>query len=150
MHARTRRGLILALLGTAVFAAPALAAIGTAPEKGKTYSGDVQKTGSPYPISFKVSKSGKSVSHFKLEGFVFYCSGGGFPTVEKGKPARVSSTGTFKASLPLVFTPTGKHEGAVVVTGKFGSGGSEKGEVITKFKGNKPCSGKSPYTTTAS
>lgn len=152
---RVRLGAITAL-ATVCIAAPVLAAELGKPEKGKTYSGNIRKTEAGVktniPISFKVARTGKSVSKFKFS-YPAYCQGGGFPTM-KSRSAPISRQGTFTAKLPLttVLPPAGKPAGHVTVTGKFGSGGKESGKVITDIKNSrfpKTCNGSSPYSTKA-
>lgn len=140
----------LAALVTLAAAVPAIAAVGARPEKGKTYSGVIRRTSTvKEPISFKVSRTGRSVKDFKFS-YPVYCQGGGFPGM-KSRPATISRKGSFTAKLPLktIIPPRGRPDGTVIVTGKFGRHGSEKGEVITKLKHGTTCNGKSSYSTKA-
>ena len=135
-------------MATVGVAAPALAATAAKPEKGKTYSGNINKSTTKLPISFKVSKTGKSVSKFKLsDGPPFYCQGGGFAT--KSASAQISAKGSFTANLEIYFIPTKKKMGTLKLTGKFARGGKEKGMAITQGFKIKSCDGKSPYSTKA-
>lgn len=143
---------ILLLLSLAICAA----ALAAHPLKGKTYTGTINQVFNgqvvnEYPFSFSVSKTGSKVMKFTVPTSVpIYCEGGGFGGASGGS-ATVTKAGTFKAKVPIIFTPTHEHQGFVTITGKFGKKGTESGSVSTEFaKGNlKSCNGTSRYTTTA-
>ncbi len=142
---------ILVLLSLAICAA----AIAAQPLKGKTYAGTINqlfngKVVNEFPFSFSVSANGKKVKRFSLASVPIYCEGGGFGGVSGGS-ATVTKAGTFKAKLPIVFTPTHEHQGFVTITGKFGKSGTESGSLSTEFAkaSVKSCDGSSRYATTA-
>jgi hypothetical protein len=143
------RAVALAVLASLAIAGTALAALAVKPEKGKTYSGTIKRYRTP--ISFRVSRTGKSVSNFKIKYAPFiFCQGGGVKM--KNRSARVSASGTFMAKLPL-YTIGGAPEGQMTVTGKFAKGGKEAGKVTVAMKVVPPgssCNGSSPYSTKAS
>jgi hypothetical protein len=140
----------LALLGLTICAA----ALAAHPVKGKTYSGTINqafngKVVNQFPISFSVSTTGTKVMKFTLPSNVpIYCEGGGFGGASGGS-ATVSKAGTFKAKLPIIFTPTHEHQGFVTITGKFKAKGAESGSISTEFTKVKSCDGTSQYTTKA-
>jgi hypothetical protein len=138
----------LAVAAGLAMAATALAVSSAQPEKGKTYSGTIKRYGTP--ISFKVSKTGKSVGHFKIQAAPFiFCQGGG--AVVKARSAAVSSTGTFKAKLPIKDL-NGHSDGHMTVAGRFAQGGKETGQVRVAMKAVAPgstCNGSSSYATKA-
>lgn len=142
------RVVALAALAGLTVAGTALAAVGVQPEKGKTYSGTIKRFGTP--ISFSVSKTGKSVSHFKIKFAPFiFCQGGG--VTMKSRSARVSGSGIFKATLALE-TIGGKPDGNMTVSGKFAKGGKETGKVTVAMNAVLPgssCNGASAYSTKA-
>lgn len=135
------------LLGSAI--APA-----AQPAKGKAYSGQVNfvvggMVVNTYPISFKVSGNGKKVGQFSLpEGYPIYCEGGGFGTAQKAT-AKITSNGTFRAKLPILFEPTNQDQGFVEISGKFGAKKHESGTVTTDFTKSSTCNGASKYKTQA-
>ena len=144
-----KRILCLTVVAALVAAAVAMAA---KPVKGATYTGTIVRSvgNSSFPISFKVSKNGKTVSGFKLANdYPIYCQGGGFPTLGTGRAAKISKKGTFMEKLPLksVRSP-GTGEGSVIITGKFAGHGSVSGKVKTDIGGTtfKNCNGTSPFT----
>jgi hypothetical protein len=132
----------------------ALAATGVAfaakPVKGATYTGTIQRYVT-FPISFKVSKNGKKVSHFKLVGgYPLYCQGGGFPNLTGAGSGSVSKKGKFTAKLPVtekVIKPLGRA-GFVIITGKFGAHGTVSGKVKTDItdKSFKTCDGSTGWS----
>jgi hypothetical protein len=142
------RVVALSALAGLTIAGTALAAVAAQPEKGKTYSGTIKRYGTP--ISFSVSNTGKSVSHFKIRYAPFiFCQGGGV-TMKSGS-AGVSGTGTFKATLPLS-TIGGNPDGHMTVTGKFAKGGREAGTVTVAMNVVLPgssCNSSSAYSAKA-
>lgn len=140
-----RRALGLLVLPIALLGVAAMA-MAAKPVPGATYAGNISQSPNTYPISFKTSSSGKKVSKFSLpSGYPIYCQGGGFGS-PKSKSAKVSNKGKFTAKLPLIFAPTHQNQGKLIVTGKFGKHGTEKGTAITKFKTTHSCNGTSKYT----
>lgn len=140
------RVVAVAVLASLTIAGSALAAAAAKPEKGKTYSGTVKRFGTP--ISFRVSKTGKSVSHFRIQDAPFiFCQGGGV-NPPRSRSARVSSNGTFKVKLPLKQVD-GKPAGHMTVTGKFAKEAKEAGNVTVVIKHVASCNGSSPYSTKA-
>jgi hypothetical protein len=126
-------------------------ALAAKPVKGATYSGSITRGvgTTTFPISFKVTKSGKHVSNFKLaNAYPVYCQGGGFPTMGAGGFGRITKKKTFSVNLPLTNFMTKKPEGSIVVSGKFGAHGSASGKVKTAITGTfgKSCNGTSPFT----
>ncbi len=140
-------GLVLVLGGLLLTAAFAFAA---KPAKGKTYSGVIRVNATVRdPISFKVSSSGAKVIKFSFpSGYPIYCQGGGFG-IPQTSSARISNRGTFKAKLPIVFTPTHTRQGFLKVSGRFRSHKREKGRVVTDFTHSPSCNGTSKYATRA-
>jgi hypothetical protein len=142
------RAVALAVLAILTVAGTALATVAAKPEKGATYRGTIKRYGTP--ISFTVSKAGKSVSGFKIRDAPFiFCQGGGLTM--KSRSAAVSTSGTFKATLPLQ-TSGGKPDGQMTVTGSFANGGKEAGHVTVAIKQVPPgssCNGNSSYSTKA-
>jgi hypothetical protein len=138
---------VLVLAGLLVIPAPASA---VHPAKGKTYSGEIKQSVTvQFPISFKVSSTGKSVSKFRLpNGYPVYCQGGGFGSAHSRR-AKISRRGTFRAKLPIIFAPTHQHQGFLKVTGKFRSHKRETGKVVTGFTNGSSCGGSSKYSTRA-
>jgi hypothetical protein len=152
---RRRRALALPvlILPSLIICAAAIAA---QPLKGRTYAGTINqvfngKVVNEFPFSFGVSANGKKVKKFNLGASVpIYCEGGGFGGASGGS-ATVTKAGTFKAKLPIIFTPTHEHQGFVTITGKFGAKGTESGSLSTEFANAKikSCDGTSRYRTTA-
>lgn len=142
------RVVAFAALAGLTIAGTGLAAVAAQPEKGKTYSGTIKRYGTP--ISFSVSKTGKSVSQFKIKYAPFiFCQGGG--VTMKSRSGLVSGSGTFKATLPL-YTIGGKPDGQMTVTGKFAKGGKEAGKVTVAMNAvlsGSSCNSSSAYSTKA-
>ncbi len=138
----------LAVVAILTIVGSALAATAAKAEKGKTYRGTIKRYGTP--ISFRVSKTGKRVSNFKIKFAPFiFCQGGG-ETIRSGS-ASVSGNGTFAAKLPI-YTLTGTTDGHMTVTGKFAKEGKESGKVTVAMNVVLPgssCNGSSAYSTKA-
>ncbi len=154
---RSERSYVIGLVSTLLLGVLILSsAVATAahPARGLTYSGKIKRVFKGKivytdRISFKVSSNGREVAQFKLpQGYPVYCQGGGFGTTQNAK-AKVKSSGTFKAKLPIYFEPTKDHEGFVNVTGKFGAKKSVSGTVMTDFTKSKTCNGTSKFAGTA-
>lgn len=138
----------LAALAGLTIAGTALATVGAQPERGKAYSGTIKRYGTP--ISFRVSETGKWVSHFKIKNAPFiFCQGGGVTMTSRS--ARVSGNGTFTATLPL-HTIARHLDGHMTVTGEFARGGKEAGRITVAMEAALPgssCNGSSAYSTKA-
>jgi hypothetical protein len=143
-----RRALGVIVVGALVAAIGATAAIAAKPIRNATYSGLISHTSNvTYPITFKVSASGRRVSDFTLsDSYPIYCQGGGFGAVQAAS-GKVSKHGKFRVRLPIYFAPTHEHQGFVLVTGTFGRQGRESGKVTTDFTHVASCNGTSRYTT---
>jgi hypothetical protein len=127
--------LTLALTATALAAGPL---------KGRTYEGGVPTSGisseghhrltlhAGGTISLRVSGNGSTVTvHFSSASPVLYCNTQKKLQVQKPKPARISSSGSFKASIEERFTAgPGAPSIVQVVSGRF-SGGSVSGTIDT-------------------
>ena len=146
---RVRPVALAVALASLTTAGSAVAALAAKPAKGKTYSGKIERYGTP--ISFTVSRTGKSVSSFKVKYAPFiFCQGGG--VTMKSRSARVSGDGTFTDELPL-YTVGGTPDGHMTVTGTFAKGGKEAGKIRVELKVVLPgssCNRSSPYSTKAS
>lgn len=146
---RVRPVALAVVLASLITVGSAVAALAAKPTKGKTYSGKIERYGTP--ISFRVSRTGKSVSNFKVKYAPFiFCQGGG--VTMKSRSARVSGNGTFTDALPL-YTVGGTPDGHMTVTGTFAKGGKEAGKVTVELKVVLPgssCNRSSPYSTKAS
>ena len=138
--------------GGIVFAVAAIIAIvgiahAAAPVKGSKYSGQVTKT-TFLKVTFKVSSSGKKVTSLRVTpSLPNSCGYGGPEPRHASKSARIKH-GKFTAKV------TDKLVGGAVattatVTGKFQSGGKEKGTIRSVSSGNKSCNGSFAYTTTS-
>ena len=146
---RLRPVALAVVLASLITAGSAVAALPAKPAKGKTYNGKIERYGTP--ISFTVSRTGKTVSNFKVKYAPFiFCQGGG--VTMKSRSARVSGNGTFTDELPL-YTVGGTPDGHMTVTGTFAKGSKEAGKVTVKLKVVLPgssCNRSSPYSTKAS
>jgi hypothetical protein len=146
---RAHRALLLAAGILVLAAATALA---TAPVRGAKYTGLIKRYYhgtllTTFPISFNVSKNGKKVSDFVFKAaYPIYCQGGGFGS-PRSRSAAVSSKGTFKVKLPLIFAPAhNQNQGNLIVTGTFRKHGNVTGTVTTAFRSAKVCNGSSKYS----
>jgi hypothetical protein len=143
----------------AIAAALSLAASATAyagAVGGKTYTGSVPTTGirkesghrvalnAGGSIQLKVARNGRTVTvHFSSAYPVLYCFGTKTLKVQTTKPARISSSGSFTASIAERFQPGPGLPGIVqVVTGRF-SGGSASGTIKTQAA---QCSGSTSFS----
>jgi hypothetical protein len=156
MTNRAHRTLMVSAALTFVLTATALAA---GPLKGKTYEGSVPTSGTSSEghhrvrlhaggtISLRVSSNGSTVTaHFSSSSPVLYCNTQKKLQVQKPKPARISSSGSFKASIEERFA-AGPGAPAIVqvVEGRF-SGGSVSGTIDTEAG---ECSGVSTFSAKA-
>ncbi len=119
------------VLGIAVLAALATAAVAFAagPKKGATYSGKTVQ--GKQPIALKVSKNGKSVT-ISVQVAPFYCEGGSAGEKQITTPATIAKDGSFSGSIAYEFVPTHTTTARLYVTGKF-SGKSVKGNARSVF-----------------
>ena len=138
------------LLTVIVVLAVSGAALAARPHRGATYTGRIERASNvTFPISFTVSKNGKKVSSFRLpDSYPVYCQGGGFPALGNGGSGAVGKKGTFTVKLPLRNVRTNAAEGSLIISAKFGAGGSASGKVKTDITGSafKTCNGSSPFT----
>lgn len=150
-----KRVVCLTVIAALAAASIALAAKRAQPVKGATYTGDITRViksagktfKSTFPISFKVSKSGKKVSGFTFtSNYPIYCQGGGFGSPQ-ATTGRISKKGGFTVKLPLYFAPEHSHQGFLIVSGKFGKHKKESGTVKTDFTTSHTCNGTAKYTT---
>lgn len=130
---RIRRALAVAgVLTLAAALSTAAVALATAPKKGWTYT--TPSTAKVF-VSFKVSSTGKQVTHLNA-GDAVKCKGsaGGFPTAKPGS-GKINH-GTFKVVLRLYPPgPNAKAAGTDTVTGTFAKGGKATGTVRTYLNG---------------
>jgi hypothetical protein len=143
-----RRILALAVL-PALLLTLAAVALAASPVKGAKYAGSltISKAES---VTFKVSPSGKKVTHIQVLPFVpNRCGvGGGTPPAQSSIPATIVK-GKFKATLNEE-TSNGAISGTATVTGKFLAGGKVKGVVENPLPGAEECAGNFVYTAKAS
>ena len=152
MRTRTRRTLAASLALTLALSTAALAA---APLKGKTYEGGVPSTGvnarghrvplhSSGNVVLRVAGNGKSVTvRFSSSSPVLYCNTTKALQVQSTKPAQISGSGTFRASINERFA-VGPGPPAIVqvVSGKF-SGRTVSGTISTQAA---ECSGTASFS----
>jgi hypothetical protein len=104
-------------------------------------------------LSFTVSRSGKSVSEFKIPKPPVHCEGL-FEAVTGGS-ARIKKNGSFKATFKIMSSASeGKSvvAGKLIVTGKFAEHASEKGKLKSVFTASavpKSCDATATYYTEA-
>jgi hypothetical protein len=155
MTCRLRPALGLTLLLTL---AGSVAAFAAGPLKGRTYEGRTQASGVSSegltqrlrvtgPITLRVSRSGGSVTvHFASSSPILYCNTSKPLYGQTTKPARISGSGTFRASVGERFAAgPGPPPIVQVVTGRF-SGRTVKGTVRTEAG---ECGGTTSFTATA-
>ncbi len=142
MRNRAHRTLTVTLALTLAISAAALAA---GPLKGKTYEGSTPTTGISSEghhrltiraggnIILRVSGNGSSVTvRFSSSHPVLYCNTLKALQVQSTHPARISSSGTFKASISERFVAgPGLPPIVQVVSGRF-SGGRVSGSIQTQ------------------
>jgi hypothetical protein len=156
MRTRTRRTLAASLALTLAVSTAALAA---GPLKGKTYQGSVPTTGvssrghhrlalhAGGNITFKVAGNGRSVTaRFSSSYPVLYCNTTKALQVQSTKPAQISGSGTFRATITERFM-AGPGPPAIVqvVSGKF-SGRTVSGTISTQAA---ECSGSATFSAKA-
>ena len=148
-----KRTLALTLSLTLALAVTALAA----PLKGKTYKGSTPKFGSDsehhkvaitvHSISLKVSSNGKKVSvHLSFGRPLLYCQTSSEVHVQETTPAKISGSGSFKATIAERFTKSvGGAPITQIVSGRF-SGHNVKGTIRTTAEGEKFCEGTTTFS----
>jgi hypothetical protein len=144
------RTLALTFALTLVMAAAALAG----PLNGKTYKGATGSTGTEaehhkvrvasHSISLKVTSNGKKVSvHISFGRPLFYCSTQEQVHVAETTPAKISSNGSFKATIGERFTQSvGPAPITQVISGRF-SGKTVTGTIRTEAA---ECSGSTSFS----
>ena len=155
MRTRTRRTLVATL---ALMLAISAAALASGPLKGKTYEGGVPSTGvnarghrvplhSSGNVVLRVAGNGRSVTvRFSSSSPVLYCNTTKALQVQTTKPAQISGSGTFRASINERFA-AGPGPPAIVqvVSGRF-SGGRVSGTINTNAA---ECSGTATFSARA-
>jgi hypothetical protein len=147
----------LSLILAIALAASALAAW---PLKGKSYQGAVPATGVKSEghrhrlplhaggnITLQVAGNGRSVTvRFSSSNPVLYCNTTKALQVQTTKPARISRSGSFRASIDERFAAGPGPQAIVqVVSGKF-SGRTVRGTISTQAP---PCSGSASFSARA-
>jgi len=143
------RTLALTLALTLVMAAAALAG----PLNGKTYKGSTGSTGTAehhkvgvisHSISLKVSSNGKKVSvHISFGKPLFYCSTQEQVHVEETSPVKISSNGSFKATIAERFNQSvGPAPITQQISGRF-NGKKVTGTIRTEAA---ECSGSTTFS----
>jgi len=145
-----KRILALTLSLTLVLAGAALAA----PLKGKTYKGSTPTSGVDHEhhkqklvshtISLKVSSNGKKVTvHMSFGHPLFYCGTQSEVHYQTTSPAKITSSGAFKATILERFTNSvGGAPITQIVSGHF-NGKSVKGTIRTEAA---ECSGSTSFS----
>jgi len=144
------RTLALTLALTLVMAAAALAG----PLNGKTYKGSTGSKGTEaahhkvsvisHSISLKVASNGKKVSvHISFGRPLYYCTTQEQVHVEETSPAKISSNGSFKATIAERFTQSvGPAPITQVISGRF-NGKTVTGTIRTEAA---ECSGSTTFS----
>ncbi|HTU77545.1 MAG TPA: hypothetical protein VMF09_02165 [Solirubrobacteraceae bacterium] len=153
MRTKAYRALAVAFALTVVGASAAFAA---GPQRGKTYEGSVPSTGTRSEghhvvklhaggsIILRVAGNGKSVTvSFSSSSPVLYCNTTKSLKVQTTKPARISGSGAFSASIDERFA-AGPGLPAIVqaVSGRF-SGSTVSGTIQTNAA---ECSGRTSFS----
>ena len=132
------------------------AALAAAPVKGTSYRGALTGSRSAIRVSFRVARSGTSISQVDVSALPLYCSGKPPPTARiafSGAP--IGAHGTFTAS-GTDKIGVGPLKGSAIATlklsGTFGANHTESGVLRTTFTSPSAsaCSGRSNYRTKAS
>jgi opacity protein-like surface antigen len=131
-------GLALALL----LAAAALAAGAL---KGKTYRGSLARNSEA--ITLKVAKNGKTVA-VSVASAPLYCQGGGGPTKQLTKPAAISKSGSFSATIGYEFTLNHTTNSHLIIKGRF-AGSKVSGSARSEFKLAPSCDGSTSFSAKA-
>jgi hypothetical protein len=137
MRSRVSIAIVLAVAIGAQLTALALAA---QPFKGRVYAG--QTAHEKDFISATVSKNGKTVT-LNIPALPLYCQGGGGPTTQVTKPARLSSTGAFTAT--IAYQAEGKTAFKAQIRGTFVKKGLIKGTVRSEYAA-KDCNGSTTFS----
>jgi hypothetical protein len=155
----TNRAFCAPAIALALTLAGAAGALAAAPLKGKTYEGSAPSSGisdeghhhvrlyGGGKITLRVASSGGSVTvHFSSPYPVLYCRTQEALHVQNTKPARISSSGAFKASVSERFRAGPGASGIEqVIAGHF-SGGTVSGTIHTKAGA---CSGVASFSARA-
>ena len=155
MRLRTRRTLAATFVLTLVVATSAFAG----PLGGKTYVGQTASTGtnsagrhlrlhpSASPVSLSVAHNGKTVTiHLSSHYALFYCVTTEALYGQSTKPAKISSNGSFRATVGERFTAgAGPPPVTEIVSGKF-SGRRVSGTILTEAP---PCGGTTTFSASA-
>jgi hypothetical protein len=120
---------------------------GGAPSSGIDSEGHRQRTHATGNVILRVTGSGRSVSvRFSSSSPVLYCSTQERVHVQSTKPAPISRSGSFKATVDERFAAgPGASSMVQVVTGQF-SGHTVRGTIRTQAA---ECSGSASYSATA-
>jgi hypothetical protein len=148
-QAKNRRGNLIGSIALAVAAVVALAGIAyaAAPVKGARYSGSVNGTAT-LKVTFKVSRSGKKVTSLDVRpSLPNSCGYGGPEPTHASKPAKVKH-GKFTGKITEKAS-NGKVIATATVTGKFLTGGKEKGTINSVLPSATSCDGNFTYSTKA-
>jgi hypothetical protein len=125
----------------------------TARPRSGTYHGALAAPRSQILVRFKVSKSAKTVSSLRISDIPLFCSGGGPPVAITFKDATISHTGRFKSTGKQIIE-VGPRKGQIGTTlsisGRFLSGGHERGTITTANAASKACGGTTTYKTAVS
>jgi hypothetical protein len=120
-------------------------ALAAGPMKGKTYGGSLVRGN--VPITLKVAKNGKAVT-VSVERPPLYCEGGGVGGRQITKPATISKSGSFSATIVYEFTPNHTTNSKLLVKGKF-SGSKVSGSARSEFKLAASCDGSTSFSAKA-
>ena len=155
MTNRSHRTLAITL---AIVMASSASALAAGPLHGKTYEGGApssgvdseghrQHTHATGNVVLRVTRSGRSVTvGFSSSSPILYCITQQRAHVQSTKPAPISRSGTFKATVDERFAAgPGAPSMVQVVTGQF-SGGTVRGAIHTQAG---ECSGSASYSATA-
>jgi len=124
-------------------------ALAAGPVKGAKYTGQV-KTGATLTVSFKVNKTGKKVTAFKVRlTLPNHCGYGGPAPTQTFKAAKISH-GRFSGKVTEKSAISGKVVDSAKVTGKFLAGGKEQGTLKTTVPASPSCNGTFTYSTKTS
>jgi hypothetical protein len=128
-------------------------ALAIAPPRAGTYRGTLAAPRSQIHVSFKVSKTAKTVSSLRISDIPLFCSGGGPATAITFKTATISSTGRFKSTAKQIIE-VGPRKGQVgttlTISGRFPKRGHAKGTITTVNSAAKACGGSTTYTAAVS
>ncbi len=144
MRGRRYKGIAVAL--STVTAAGTFAAAGLAsggPLRGRYYDGKPSSAGgTSLALDFQVSATGHQVKHLYLNFVTFTCPGGADAEllVPGNKTAAITPNDKFTTALPSKdsFSPNPAN-GSVMLSGKFGGGGTVSGKLV--FTGSGPLAG---------